>query len=382
MPKKSAIARLGVLTGGGDCPGLNAVIRAVVRSAVNQHGIKVTGIKDGFEGLIRPNRTMPLDSRSVSGILPAGGTILGTSNRANPFAFPVKVGKERVPQDLSELLLANVKKLGLDALIAIGGDGSLSIARELGKRGLKIVGVPKTIDNDLSATDYTFGFDTAVTLASWALDRLHSTAEAHHRVMVLELMGRDTGWIALYGGIAGGADVILIPEIPFTYQAICAKVRERARMGRAFSLIVAAEGAAAVGELPVYQETKGPGGFPRYGGIAERIASELRTRIENEIRVTVLGHLQRGGSPSARDRILASAFGSYAVKMVVEGKFGRMAALKGIELTDVPLDEACGKQKRVDPACQEVVTARALGTAFGDEPPPPPARATTRAARL
>ena len=358
--------RIAVLTGGGDAPGLNAVIRAVVKTAINDYGCEVLGVRDGYDGFIAPGGTLPLDLAAVRGILPRGGTILGTANRGNPFARKVlRDGREEVV-DVSDKVTAAIQDLKLDALIVIGGDGTLRIAMELGDKGVPVVGVPKTIDNDIGGTEVTFGFDTALMIATEALDRLHTTAEAHHRVMVLELMGRDAGFIALHSGVSGGADVILLPEIPFKYEAIIKKVRERAEAGSHFSLLAVSEGALPLGGQVVYRRTGDEVYVPRLGGIGQEVGQYIETQ-GFETRVTVLGHVQRGGSPTAFDRWLATRYGGAAVRTAAAGGFGRMVALRGGEVTDVSLKEALAVPKRVDLNGDAILTARGLGIAFGDE---------------
>ncbi|MCM8790306.1 MAG: 6-phosphofructokinase [Candidatus Omnitrophica bacterium] len=333
------MGKVGVLTGGGDCPGLNAVIRAVVRKAF-QNNINVIGIKNGWKGLIEID-TMDLDISSVSGILPKGGTILGTS-RTNPYKSAENVQK----------VIDNYKKLNLDALIAIGGEDTLGVANKLHqeKKGLNIVGVPKTIDNDLNATDYTFGFDTAVNIATEAIDRLHTTAESHHRIMVVEVMGRHAGWIAIHSGLASGADVILIPEVRIDLDEVCDILKKRKERGKSFSIVVVAEGAEfKAGQVVLKEEKLDAFGHVRLGGIGEILANEIEKRTGFETRTTVLGHIQRGGTPSAFDRFLATRFGVKAMELVINKKFGYMASLKGTEVTEVPIQEAVGKLKTVDP---------------------------------
>ena len=356
------IQTIGIANGGGDCPGLNAVIRGSVRAAILGHGWRVIGINDGFDGLIWPERTMPLTVESIAGILPRGGTILGTTNRGNPFHYKVDEGGKTVEHDYSLRCIENARELGMDAVVAIGGDGTLTIARDLARLGLPIVGVPKTIDNDLSATEVTFGFDTALHVATDAIDRLHTTAESHGRVMVIEVMGRDAGWIALHSGIAGGADVILIPEIPFTIETVCEKLRERAATGKKFSLVVVAEGV----KLPPrdFVEKRNPA--PRPGQLGILIGDAIHARLKQDVRVTVLGHIQRGGSPSPFDRILATRFGVEAVDLIARGDFGRMVCLRSGEIESVTLDEAVGEVRLVDPKGSMVRTARAVGITFGD----------------
>lgn len=362
----SKIKKIGVLTGGGDCPGLNAVIRAVVKTAIRRHNIDVVGVINGFSGLIN-NDFRELTEKKVSGILPRGGTILGTTNRDNPFEYPVQINGETVYQDVSEQAIENMKKVGIEALVIIGGDGSLAIANEFVKMGIPIVGIPKTIDNDLSATDLTFGFDTALTTASEAIDKLHTTAESHHRVMVLEVMGRYAGWIALHAGLAGGADVILIPEKPFRIESVCAKIEERATQGKKFSIVVVAEGAAPEGgEMVVQRFVEGSPDPIRLGGIGNQVADEIGRFSGKETRVTVLGHLQRGGSPTAFDRILSTRFGVKAVELLASGQFAQMIALKGTEIQAVPLESAIKQLKRVDPDGELVQAAKSVGISFGN----------------
>lgn len=360
------IKRIGVLTGGGDCPGLNAVIRAVVRTAIGNYGLAVTGIEDGYEGLILPGKTRDLSLADIRGILPRGGTILGTTNRANPFAWKVEREGKVEFLDVSAKVVSHIEFLGLDALIVIGGDGSLTIANRLWKMGVPLVGIPKTIDNDISATDVTFGFNTAVATATEALDRLHTTAESHHRVMVLEVMGRYVGWIALEAGMAGGADVILIPEIPFDLERVCEKIYERKARGSRFSIVVVAEGAHAAGEEVVVREAAiGAKYTERLGGIGEKVGDAIAKRTGMEVRVTVLGHIQRGGSPTCFDRNLGTRFGVAAVKAVMDGEFGKMVCLRTPRIELATLEEAVGVMKSVDPEGQMVQTAEALGIMMG-----------------
>lgn len=357
--------RIAVLTGGGDCPGLNAVIRAVVRTA-DHYGIEVIGVRDGFKGAIEGD-FWPLKLKDVSGILPRGGTILGTSNRDNPFAYAVQLNGKMSLQDRSDEVIINLDKMGAEALIVIGGDGSLNIALELSRKGLKVVGVPKTIDNDLMATDFTFGFQTAVETAQEALDKLHTTAESHHRVMVLEVMGRYAGWIALYSGIAGGADVILIPEIPYDINKVAEAINDRKARGKKFSIIVAAEGAKPVGgEMVVERTIAGRTDPIKLGGIGAKVAKDLEGLIGLETRVTVLGHIQRGGSPNTYDRVLATRYGTAAVDAVTREEYGRMVALKGTEIVTVPLEDAVNHLKKVPLDDPVLLTARKLGLSLGD----------------
>ncbi|MBC8473573.1 MAG: 6-phosphofructokinase [Candidatus Omnitrophica bacterium] len=328
--------RVGVLTGGGDCPGLNSVIRAVVRYA-DKEGYKVIGVKNGWKGMIE-NDTMDIDIDSVSGILPKGGTILGTS-RTNPYKTEGQVEKVK----------ANFKKMGLEALIAIGGEDTLGVASKLCKEGLSVVGAPKTIDNDLSGTDVTFGFDTAINIATEAIDRLHTTAESHHRVMVVEVMGRHAGWIAVEAGLAGGADVILIPEVPIDIEEVCKLLKKRHARGKSFSIVVVAEGAKfKKGKLIKQEEKLDAFGHIRLGGIGHRLGEEIEKRAKIETRVTVLGHLQRGGTPTAFDRVLGTRFGIKAMELVLNKDYGKMVALVGARVTAVPLEKAVSKLKTVD----------------------------------
>jgi phosphofructokinase-like protein len=358
--------RIVVLTGGGDAPGLNAVIRAVVKTAINVYGCEVFGALDGYDGFLSPGGIIPLNLASVRGILPRGGTILGTANRGNPFARKVTRDGKEVVIDVSDQVIRAIESLHLDAVIVIGGDGTLRIAMELFGKGVPILGVPKTIDNDVGGTEVTFGFDTALTTATEALDRLHTTAEAHHRVMLLELMGREAGFIALHSGVAGGADVILIPEIPFKYESIIKKVRERAEGGSKFSLVAVSEGAKPLGGHEVYARPGDAVYVPRLGGIGQTVGGYIEQQ-GFEARVTVLGHLQRGGSPTAFDRWLATRYGAAAVRVAAQGRFGRMMSLRDAKVTDIPLSEALAAPKRVDPHGDAVTTARGIGIYFGDE---------------
>jgi len=337
------MAKIGILTGGGDCPGLNPVIRAVVRRSINE-GFQVVGIKNGWKGLIEKD-TVPLTLEAVSGILPKGGTILGTS-RTNPYK------KENGVQKVKE----NYASLGLDALIAVGGEDTLGVASKLTKDGLtNIVGVPKTIDNDLSCTDYTFGFDTALNTAMECIDKLHTTAESHHRIIVVEVMGRHAGWIAVEAGIAGGADVILIPEMPIDIEEVCGIIKKRHARGKTFSIVVVAEGAQFKKDSFVTQEQKlDEFGHVRLGGIGDMLASEIEKKTGYETRVSVLGHIQRGGTPTAFDRILGTRFGVKAVELVITKNFGRMVALSGNKIIDVPLEQAVAELKTVDKEFYEI----------------------------
>jgi 6-phosphofructokinase 1 len=358
--------KIGILTGGGDCPGLNAVIRAVVKTAVHQHKMDVLGIIDGYYGLIN-NKMRILTLEDVSGIMPRGGTILGTSNRDNPFNYFMIINGKKVYRDVSDRVVKNIHDSVMDALIVVGGDGTLAIAERLFKMGIPIVGIPKTIDNDLSATDVTFGFDTALMTATEAIDKIHTTAESHHRVMIVEVMGRNAGWIALHSGIAGGAHIIIIPEIPFDYDAIIKKIFERKGKGKHFSIIVVAEGAKPKGGDVVVKRMVEDSTEPvRLGGIGNRVGDEIERMTGFETRVTTLGHIQRGGSPSPFDRILATRFGAEAVHLVVKGEFGKMVSLRTPDIISIPLEEAIGRPKNVSPDSGYVEAARMVGISFGD----------------
>jgi len=359
----SSISRLGILTGGGDAPGLNAVIRAVVKAASNC-GIECVGLEDSFDGLIEPDRSRLLAPRDVTGILRLGGTILGTTNRGNPFAYPVSTSDGT--HDYSDRVVEMFHKMGLGALIVIGGDGTLAIANEFCKRGLPMVGVPKTIDNDIVGTTNCFGFDSAVAFATDAIDRLHVTAEAHHRIMVVEVMGRYAGWIALYGGVAGGADAILIPEIPFDLAQVAARLQERERWGAKFSIVVVAEGAIPKGgKRALVAEAQG-GNAERLGGIGAQVSEELGRLMGKETRSVVLGHLQRGGAPTSFDRVLATRFGAMAVELLRRGEFGTMVAFAPPDIVARRLEDVVGKTRNVPADFDLLVTARNLGVTFGD----------------
>lgn len=353
----SDIHCIAICTGGGDAPGLNAVIRAAVKSAFLKYKWKVIGIPDGFDGLIFPERARELTLKDVSGILPRGGTILGTTNRGNPFCYKNIEDGQELTRDISDEVIANAHKLGIDALISIGGDGSMKIAHELFLKGLKIVGVPKTIDNDLSATEVTFGFDTALHTATDAIDKIHTTAESHHRVMVVEVMGRDAGWIALEAGIAGGAHIILIPEIPFSLPKLCEHLESRDRYGKRFTIVVVAEGIHLPPEMKHMARTMPVGNM-----IGDAIALMAR----KEVRVSILGHIQRGGSPSPYDRILSTRFGVAAVDLIAAGGFGKMVCLQQESIRAVTIADAVGKMKAIDPRGELVQAARAVGIHFGD----------------
>src|SRR5688572_25056111 len=359
MPLK----KIGVLTGGGDAPGLNAVIRAVVKAAYNS-GVEVLGLEDSFDGLIYPDKSRTLTPRDVTGILRRGGTVLGTVNRGNPFAEPIVTpgGTFMYGDRVMEMF----EKNKLDALVCIGGDGTLAISYEFYKKGIPLVGVPKTIDNDIYGTTSCFGFDTAVSFATEAIDRLHTTAEAHRRVMVVEVMGRYAGWIALHAGMAGGADVILIPEIPYDLSRVAQAIRDRDKLGARFSIVVVAEGAHPKDGAVTLIEAAHGGHVERLGGIGIRCAAQLEELTGKETRYVVLGHLQRGGSPTAFDRTLATRFGGKAVELLMKGQFGKMVANHPPDLVPVPLGEVVGKIKTVPLDYDLVLTARALGVSFGD----------------
>jgi phosphofructokinase-like protein len=353
--------RVLILTGGGDAPGLNAVLRAFVKTATDLD-IEVFGSEDAFEGLLEdPPRVLQLGPNDVRGILPKGGSILGCSNRADPFAYPV-TGPDGTKQttDLSHKVLDRLQSLGIDALVLVGGDGTQALGLRFAKLGMPVVGIPKTIDNDLAATDTTFGLDTAVGTATWAIDALHSTAEAHDRVMILEVMGRDAGWIAMQSGIAGGADVILIPEIPYEIGPVIEKINARSSKGHHFSIIVIGEGSKPAGDVDQ------PSDAPKHGA-GDRLRELLEGRIDHDIRVTVLGHLQRGGSPSAFDRLLGTRFGVHAAQLCDRGTTGVLVALKGQDIVAVPLETAVANSKRVPPDGELVMVARALGIETGQE---------------
>jgi 6-phosphofructokinase 1 len=357
--------RIAVLTGGGDCPGLNAVIRAVYKTA-QSYGITVYGVRNGFRGLVEADVFL-LGPEHISGILPRGGTVLGTTNRDNPFHYPALEAGQVVYKDVSQTVIANLHKYEIEALVVIGGDGTLNIAGEIADLGMPIVGVPKTIDNDIAYTERTFGFDSAVSVATDALDRLHTTAESHHRVMILESMGRWVGHIALHSGIGGGADCILIPEIPFKWESIINKIQARQQAGKNFSIIVVAEGAKPFdGEITVARVIEGSPEKIRLGGVGERIAKEIEQRTAIECRTTVLGHLQRGGSPTPYDRILATRYGEAAVTTLVQKKVNKMVALQNDRIIAVDLKDVVGKPNPVAVDHQLVLTGRALDICFGD----------------
>jgi len=364
----SSKLRIGVLTGGGDCPGLNPLIRGVVKRGTHEFGYEFLGLENGYMGLMEPDLASPLTVDQTRGILPKGGTILGTSNKANPFQYAVREGSGWVEKDLSQVALQRFKELKLDGLIAIGGDGTLSIAHRLFQLGMPTVGCPKTIDNDLSGTDQTFGFDTARMIVTEAIDRLHTTAESHDRIMIVEIMGRHAGFLTLDSGIAGGADVILLPEIPYEVDSILAKIKRRANRKRSFTIIAISEGAFPKGGGVSVADAASaiPGrGVARLGGAGKTLADLLTPRVEAEIRVTVLGHLQRGGSPTAYDRLLATRYGCAVLELIAQGKWGHMVALRGMDIVQVSLAES-RKERLVDPHGDIVRYAKGMGISFGD----------------
>ncbi len=359
------IKRIGILTAGGDCPGLNAVVRAASKNALKR-GIEVYGFKNGFDGLVR-NEFMKITNENVSGILTLGGTILGSSNIANPFNYTLApFGSSQAPRNMSSVVMHNFKANGLDALITIGGDGTLHMSQQFVEMGMPIVAVPKTIDNDLSATDQTFGFDSALHIATEAIDRLHTTAQSHHRVMIVETMGRYAGWIALRSAIAGGGDIVLIPEIPYNDDVIVEYILNRKSKGKTFSIVVAAEGAKnEQGELAVARTVAGSTDAIRLGGIANKLSDMIEGKTGIESRACVLGHTQRGGTPTAFDRWLSTLYGAKALDMVVEEKFGYMAAFHNFTMDEVKISDAIANLKRVDPHGAEVKAALEVGMSFG-----------------
>ncbi|MEQ8154413.1 MAG: 6-phosphofructokinase [Clostridiaceae bacterium] len=361
------IRKIALLTGGGDCPGLNAVIRAVTKTAILQYGYEVIGYKFGYRGLYN-NDFIPLTLDTVSGIQHKGGTILYSSNKDNLFNYSVKENDKIVKKDVSDIAVENLKKEGVDVLVVIGGDGTLTSARDFSRKGVNVIGVPKTIDNDLAATDVTFGFNTAISIATEALDRLHTTAESHHRIMLLEVMGRNAGWIALECGIAGSADVILLPEIPYDINKIIEKIEDRKKHGKQFSIIVVAEGAKSKdGEVVVSKIVADSPDPVRLGGIGIKLAGDIEKLIkENEVRCTVLGHLQRGGITSTYDRILSTRYGVAAADLIKEGKFGNMVCLRGDEILYESLENVIGENKNVDPEGELVTIAKKIGISFAD----------------
>jgi 6-phosphofructokinase 1 len=358
--------RFGILTGGGDAPGLNGVIRAVVKSADNQNSAEIIGIRHGFEGFLEEGGIVALTYENVRDILPKGGTILGAANRGNPFARVEIHDGEEVTVDVSGAVVTRIEELRLDALIVVGGDGTLGIARDMHARGVPVVGVPKTIDNDVGGTEVTFGFDTALNIAMEAIDRLRTTAESHHRVMVLEVMGRNAGFIALHAGISGGAEVILIPELPFKLEKVAQTIKERMAIGRSFSIVVVSEGAYAAGGGQVYWKEGEEPHMARLGGIGHQVGAYLEEAVGAETRVTVLGHIQRGGTPTAFDRWLATRYGAAALRVALRGDFGRMVAYQCEAIVDIPLEEALALPKRVDLEGDAMLSAREMGIEFGD----------------
>jgi len=363
---------IGISTGGGDCPGLNAVIRAVVKAAIVNHGWRVLGIEDSFDGLIWPEKTRELKLDDVSGLLSRGGTILGTTNRGNPFKYKLTADGKTQDLDYSDQVIRNADALGLDGLIVAGGDGTMRICHELARKGLKLVGVPKTIDNDLAGTEITLGFDTALHTAMEAIDRIHSSAESHHRVMMVELMGREAGWIALEAGLSSGADVILIPEIPFKLEKIRDAVLAREEAGKRFTIVAVAEGISLPNELlaPELQPLATAPAHSSPSSVAKNATVILREAIERctgkETRVTVLGYTQRGGAPSPYDRVLSTRFGVAAVDLVARNEFGKMVCVQQGQISNVDIGVAAGQPRRVDPQCELVRVARSTGVCFGD----------------
>jgi 6-phosphofructokinase 1 len=358
--------RIGILTGGGDCPGMNAAIRGVAKKAIVDYGLEVVGFEDGYEGLIH-DRHRALGYDDVSGIINLGGTILGTSNTSNPYAYATAVDGRIEFRDVSRAVLNNLERLHLDCLVCVGGDGTLSVAERLSGEGMPIVGVPKTIDNDLCGTNLTIGFDTAVTVAAEGIDRVHTTAQAHHRIMIVEVMGRNAGWLALHAGVASGGDIILIPEIPYNVEAVAATVRRRSRSGRRFTIVVIAEGAKPVGgDVVVRQVVKNSFEPLRLGGVSFALAPQLEELTGMEARALVMGHLLRGGPPTPFDRVLATRMGTSAVDMIVNRQFRQMVGLSGESLAGVPLQEIAGRQRTVSPDHALVRSARSAGTSFGD----------------
>ncbi|MDD5328347.1 MAG: ATP-dependent 6-phosphofructokinase [Phycisphaerae bacterium] len=363
MKRKRSIA---ILTGGGDCPGTNAVIRAVAKKAILELGMEIIGIEDGYEGLVH-RKWRKLQYEDVSGILTAGGTILGTSNKCDPYRHAVEKRGKLQFQNVSKTAISNLKKLGVECLVCIGGDGTLFIANKLYKDGVPVVAVPKTIDNDLRGTDVTFGFDTAVSIATEAIDRVHTTAQSHHRVMIVEVMGRTAGWIALYSGVAGGGDIILIPEIPYNIESITSKVRQRHRIGKRFSIVVISEGAKPKGgDVVVQKIVKDSPEQVRLGGISFVLGHQIEQATGVETRQVVLGHLQRGGCPTPTDRVLTTRLGTKAVELIEAKKFGYMAAVKGSDIVAVGLEEVAKGARNVPIKHPLIVSARAVGTCFGD----------------
>ena len=363
---KSNPKRIGVLTGGGDCPGLNAVIRAVTKTAINNYNMQVVGFKDGYQGMVE-NNYVNLTKDYVSGILTRGGTILGTNNRIDPFNVPMLENGNTVNRNLSDQAILNFEKLGLDVLVCIGGDGTMAVSQKMAEKGLNIIGIPKTIDNDLDGTDVTFGFDSALTTATEAIDKIHTTAQSHHRVMVIEVMGRYAGWLALCSGIAGGGDIILIPEIPFDINSICEYIKQRSYTGRNFSILVVGEGAKPKdGEMVISRSVKDSPESIRLGGIGNVVGKMIEDTIGVETRVTVLGHLLRGGVPTPADRLLATRFGVEAARLISKKDYGKMVAVKGQAISSTPIAEIGGKIRLVPIDSPIIAAAKAVGTCLGD----------------
>ena len=368
MSNSEKIHSIGILTGGGDCPGLNAVIRAVTKTAIFKHGLEVWGIEDGFLGLIR-NRMHRLKNENVSNILTQGGTILGTSNIANPSHFATAIDADGQPvfEDVTPRVLEHVAERHLDAVVCIGGDGTMTAAAALARHGVRCVGVPKTIDNDLMHTEITFGFQTAVNTATEAIDRIHTTASSHHRVMVVELMGRNAGWLALHSGVASGADVILIPEIPYDLDAVCEVCRQRSQRGKAFTIVAVSEGAKPKGGQQVVERVLKTSPDPiRLGGIGPVLSHQIENRTGLESRATILGHVQRGGTPVPADRVLGTIFGHKALELLLAGRHNEMVVMQKSQITSVPLESVAGKQRQVPLDDPLIAAARAIGTSFGD----------------
>lgn len=358
--------RIGILTGGGDCPGLNAVIRAVVKTVINDYDMAVVGFLDGFEGLVE-NKFIKLNSDNVSGILTRGGTILGTSNRADPFRYPILEAGKYEYRDRSDQAVKTIEEHGLEALVCIGGDGTMAVSQKISKKSIPVVGIPKTIDNDLFGTDVTFGFDSALTTATEAIDKIHTTAQSHHRVMVIEVMGRYAGWLALCSGLAGGGDIILIPEISYNIDSICETIKQRKYHGRYFSILVVGEGVKPEGgKMVVKKRVEGSPEPIRLGGISHKVADDIEDKIQVETRVTILGHLLRGGVPSPADRLLATRFGVSAAQQLANNNFGQMVALQGPDIVTVPIDEIAGRTRTIPLDHPLLSIARSVGTNLGD----------------
>ncbi len=359
--------RIGIVTAGGDCPGMNTVVRAVAKTAMLDYGFDVIGIEDGFEGLVS-SRWHPLAYEDVSGIVTLGGTILGTSNTVDPYSYARKIGAEIQHTDESKIVLRNIEALAIDGLVCVGGDGSLTVANRLSHQGVAVIGVPKTIDNDVEGTDVSVGFDTAMSIATEAIDRVHTSAQSHHRVMIVEVMGRNAGWLALFSGIAGGGDIVIIPEIPFEIGAIVDRVKERSQKGKRFTIVVVSEGARPVGGQVVIKRMVQNSADPiRLGGISFVLADQIEEITSIETRALVLGHLLRGGPPSAADRVLATRLGTKAMEFVVNHRFGHMVGVKANDLVEVPLEDVADKQRKVPVEHPLVKAARSVGTCFGDK---------------